>query len=84
MCIRDRPNGNWCDAVIEATWSYPEFGEKSGAVNSFIRIQGSDGEATGYTDEEGKDYIREMCIRDSNRLQTRSQTQRKRPLDVQR
>ena len=54
----EQPNGNWCDAVIEATWSYPEFGEKSGAVNSFIRIQGSDGEATGYTDEEGKDYIR--------------------------
>ena len=27
-------------------------------MNSFIRIQGSDGEATGYTDEEGKDYIR--------------------------
>ena len=47
----EQPNGNWCGAVIEATWSYPEFGEKSGAVNSFIRIQGSDGEATGYTDE---------------------------------
>ena len=54
----EQPNGNWCDAIIEATWSYPELGTKSSSVSSFIRIQGSEGQATGYTDENGEEFIR--------------------------
>ncbi|NMB13590.1 MAG: Gfo/Idh/MocA family oxidoreductase [Firmicutes bacterium] len=54
----EQPNGNWCDAIIEATWSYPELGTKSSSVSSFIRVQGSEGQATGYTDEEGNDFIK--------------------------
>lgn len=54
----EQPNGNWCDAIIEATWSYPELGLKSSSTSSFIRIQGSEGQATGFVDEEGRDFIR--------------------------
>ncbi len=54
----EQPNGNWCDAIIEATWSYAELGNKSGSTNSFIRIQGSEGQATGFTDENGQDFIK--------------------------
>jgi predicted dehydrogenase len=54
----EQPNGNWCDAIIEATWSYPELGEKSSSTNSFLRIQGSEGQAIGFTDENGRDYIK--------------------------
>ncbi len=54
----EQPDGNWCDAVIEATWSFPELGRTSGAHNGFIRIQGSEGQATGYIDDEGASYIK--------------------------
>lgn len=50
-------NDDWSTAVIEATWSWPELGPNGSDVRGYIEVKGSEGTASGYVDEEGRDYL---------------------------
>lgn len=68
VMFRDPTNNSWITMVIEATWSWPELGEDSGSVSGFIRIQGSNGELTGYRDKERADWIKISGIEHKDKL----------------
>lgn len=64
----DPANGDWVTAVIEATWSWPELGPRGDSLHGYISIKGSTGVATGYVDEEDRDYVRVTWYADGERL----------------
>lgn len=49
--------GDWADAVIEATWSWPDLFPNGTDVNGYIEAQGSIGTATVCYEDE-RDFIR--------------------------
>jgi predicted dehydrogenase len=55
--FRDRKTGDWVNAYIESTWSWPELGSDGSDVHGYIEIEGSLGTATACFEEE-KDFIR--------------------------
>lgn len=68
VMFRYPTNNSWITMIIEATWSWPELGEESSSVSGFIRIQGSNGELTGYRDKEGADWIKISGIEHKDKL----------------
>jgi predicted dehydrogenase len=51
-------NGDWINAVIEATWSWPELGHDGSDVHGYIEVEGSKGTVTACVDEAGHDFLR--------------------------
>ena len=58
VLFEDPVTKEWISVFIEATWSWAERGADSSDVRGFIRIVGTEGELTGFIDEEGNDFIR--------------------------
>jgi hypothetical protein len=51
-------NGDWANATIEATWTWPDWGKNGSDVRGYIEIQGSVGSVTGFVDEQDRDFLR--------------------------
>jgi len=64
----DPEDGDWVTAVIEAAWSWPELGPRGDSLHGYICIKGSTGVATGYVDEEDRDYVRVTWYAGGERL----------------
>lgn len=56
--FRNPANGDWADAFIEATWTWPRLASDSSDVRGYVEITGSEGMATGYFDEQDNEFIK--------------------------
>lgn len=55
--FEDPGNGDMIPAVLEATWSWPDFGENSSDTHGHIRVDGTEGWLTSQFDENDQEYL---------------------------
>jgi len=50
-------NGDFITAVLEATWSWPDFAENASDTHGYIRADGTEGWLTSCFDEQDREYL---------------------------
>ncbi len=50
-------NGDFITAVLEATWSWPDFAENASDTHGYIRVDGTEGWLTSSFDENDQEYL---------------------------
>ena len=51
-------NGDFITAMLEATWSWPDFSDNASDVRGYIRIDGTEGTITSYFDQDDNEFVR--------------------------
>lgn len=50
-------NGDFITAVLEATWSWPDFASNASDTHGYIRVDGTEGRVTSEFDENDREYL---------------------------
>ena len=68
VLFEDPKNGDFITALIEATWSWPDFASNASDARGYIRIDGTEGTITSYFDEEDREFVRVEGLAAGERL----------------
>jgi predicted dehydrogenase len=58
ILYEDPVTGDWLTVIVEATWSWPELGERGDSTRGYILVEGTEGSITGYVDTENRDFLK--------------------------
>ena len=68
VLFQNPKNGDFITAMLEATWSWPDFGSNASDVHGFIRIDGTEGQITSHFDADDNEFIRISSYTGGERL----------------
>lgn len=58
ILFEDPKNGDFITAMLEATWSWPDFAKNASDTHGYIRIDGTEGTITSYFDENDQEFVK--------------------------